>query len=309
MNGKIIIAGGTGSLGTHLLDRFKATDRQLIVLTRSAKKLDGRDDRVRYVIWDGESIGPWARELEGATAIINLSGRNVNCRFTTKNKREILDSRVRSTKVIGLAIQQCNTPPQIWINAGGISHYPETSNPLSEYDQTVVSGFLSEVSEQWEAAFNQVDTSNTRKVQFRIAAVLEYGQGMLKPLTWLTRLGLGGAAGNGKQYISWIHYQDLVRLFEWAILNNDIAGIINASSPNPIQNKYFMRALRAALHVPFGLPNFSWTTRIGGLIIGTEADLILHGNRIISKVLEEKQFSFDFSSVDKALKDIFNKHN
>src|SRR5690606_32254845 len=181
-------------------------------------------------------------------------GRSIDTRFTVKHKREILESRVMSTEVIGEAVSRCHHPPAVWINAGGISIYPPSTTVFTENDRPEGTDFLAQVSWQWEAAFAKAVTPKTRKVQLRIGAVLLSKGGMLGPLAKLAKLGLGGTVGRGDQYVSWIHERDFVKLIDWLMKNEHISGVIHASSPNPVSNADFMRALRKRVGVPMGIP-------------------------------------------------------
>ncbi len=301
MPSKIIIAGGTGALGTLLSNAYTEQRWEVVVLGRAGYQVPGN---ARYVRWNASTLGDWADELEGATAVVNLAGRSVNTRFTAKNKREILDSRVWTTKLIGEAISRCRHPPAVWINAGGISIYPPSATTFTESDRPKGTDFLAQVSQQWEAAFANAITPVTRKVQLRISSVLLSRGGMLGPLVKLAKLGLGGTVGRGDQYVSWIHQDDFVRLVDWLIKNEHVDGLVHASSPNPVTNADFMQALRRKIGVPVGMPNPAWAVSLGAWLIGTEPQLALDGRRVVSRVLEEAGFQFNFPELNVALRNL-----
>ncbi|MGV3761211.1 TIGR01777 family oxidoreductase [Parapedobacter sp.] len=298
MSSKIIIAGGTGALGTLLSKAYSELGWEVVVLGRSESPMLRK---ARYIRWDGRSLGDWAGELDSATAILNLAGRPVDTRFTAKNKREILQSRVLTTTVIGEAIARCPTPPEVWINAGGISIFEPSSVLINENDVPDGMGFLAWVSRQWEASFADADTPTTRKVQLRMGSVLLSKGGMLAPLVKLAKLGLGGTVGPGNQYVSWIHEGDFVKLIDWLVARKSIMGVIHACSPNPVKNETFMRALRKRINAPIGLPTPTWMVRWGARLIGTEPQLALDGHRVTSKVLRDAGFQFDYPDVGHAL--------
>jgi len=298
MSNKIIIAGGSGVLGNLLVEAYGKAGREVVVLSRS---VPSESEETRYVAWDGCTVGEWTRELEGALAVINLAGRSIHTRFTAKNRREIRESRVQSTAVIGEAIHRCSRPPKVWINAGGISIYEPSDVLRTEADVPDGTGFLAGISKAWEAVFAEADTPVTRKLQLRISSVLTSKGGMLFPLVKLTKLRLGGTIGSGRQYISWIHEQDFVKLVDWCIRSRNVQGVLHASGPNPTQNKDFMRGLRNRLSVSFGVPNYEWSTKIGAWLIGTEPELALSGHRVVSHILQEEEFTFDFPELQDAL--------
>ncbi|MFB2118173.1 TIGR01777 family oxidoreductase [Parapedobacter sp. 2B3] len=298
MSSKIIIAGGAGVLGMLLSDVYTEQGWEVVVLSRTGFRVSGN---IRYTYWNGYTLGDWTRELEGATAVINLAGQSINTRFTAKKKQEILDSRVLTTTLIGDAIAGCKHPPAVWINAGGISIFEPSSTLFTEQDPPNGTGFLAQVSKQWEAAFADANVPATRKVQLRISSVLLSKGGMLDPLVKLVRLGLGGTVGPGNQYVSWIHERDFAKLVGWIITNDSVEGIVHACSPNPVTNKAFMEALRRRLRVSIGIPAPAWAVRLGARVIGTEPQLALDGHRVVSKILRDEDFRFDYPDVAHAL--------
>lgn len=293
-----MIAGGTGALGKVLTDFYVARGWEVVVLTRSARPSTAT---IRYVRWDGRTIGTLADALTDATAVVNLAGRSINTRFTANRKQEILDSRIHSTAVIGEAISICKSRPKVWINAGGIAIFESSTELKTEVDVSNGTDFLSLVSRRWEAVFSASMTPGTRKIQLRISSVLLSSGGMLSPLVKLTKLGLGGTIGSGNQYISWIHEQDFVKLVDWLIANETIKGIVHASSPNPVTNQDFMQVLRKKVGIRFGLAAPGWATKTGAWLIGTEPGLILSGHRVVSDILRDESFVFEFPEIGRAL--------
>jgi uncharacterized protein (TIGR01777 family) len=295
---KLVIAGGTGALGSAIVARYYNTETELVVLSRNAKPTD---KNIRYVAWDAKTLGPWTKELEESTAIINLVGKSVNCRYTEENKKEIIYSRVDSTLVIGQAIQSLRQKPAVWINAGSAAFFGNSGEELKDESSDTGDGFSPEVCKLWEQAFFKNLIPEVRQVFLRIGLVLQSGKGVLKPFANLARIGFGGKIGSGEQYMTWIHEEDFVNLMDWTI-RNDVTGIIHAASPFPVKNKEFMKSIRQALKVPIGFPNPAFLTRFGALFIGTEAELVLSGRRVVSKILAEKQFPFRYPQLQQALK-------
>ncbi|GGC12671.1 NAD-dependent epimerase [Parapedobacter defluvii] len=302
MERKIVIAGGSGALGSLLINAWKDEEVDLVVLTRQRKAQEGR---VRYVWWDARSPGQWEQEVEGSALVINLVGKSVNCRYTGKNKAEIIRSRVDATRILGEVIGRLKRPPELWINAGSAAIYGNAGLVVkTEDDMAFGKGFSPEVCKQWEQAFFSAETPQTRKVFLRIGMVLQHGRGVLKPFVNLARFGLGGTIGSGEQYMTWLHEVDFVRLIAWIVEHQQVQGVIHASSPYPVNNRDFMKAIRTALGVPFGFPHYEWSTKFGAWLIGTESELVLSGRRVVSNVLQEEGFVFRYPEIQEALRQL-----
>ncbi|ATP56860.1 TIGR01777 family protein [Pedobacter ginsengisoli] len=303
MSNKIIIAGGTGFLGSAIIKAFP--DYEIVVLTRTIRK---NEQNIRYVLWDAKNIGNWTKELEGSKAIINLVGRSVNCRYTNANKQEIINSRVDAALVIGKAIGELNKPPEVWVNAGSAAIFGNSGDEVKVEDSPTGSGFSPEVCKAWEKAFARYDTPKTRKVFLRIGMVLQQNGGILKPFLNMAKFGLGGKIGTGTQYMTWIHEQDFTDLIRYAILDAEIKGIVHAASPFPVTNKEFMKTIRQSIYIPFGLPNPAIFIKIGAVFIGTEAELVLSGRRVISSVLQKNGFKFKYPYLHDAVGTLLNEN-
>jgi len=298
---KIVIAGGTGFLGNILLKYYKHADVEIVVLTRNTKPAH---DNVRYVQWDAKTVGYWIKELERSDVVINLVGKSVNCRYTEKNKREIIASRVDATTIIGQAINACIFPPRVWINAGSAAIFGNSGEEIKFEDSSVGDGFSPEVCKRWENAFNEARTPHTRKVFLRIGLVLQKGEGLIRPFVNMVKFGLGGKFGSGEQYISWIHEADFVNVVQSAISNFSVTGILHCSSPFPVKNKEFLDTIRQTMNAWLALPNPAFLVRFGALFVGTEADLVLQGRRVVSRILEERKFEFKYPTIDQAIANI-----
>lgn len=296
----IIIAGGSGFLGKALEAHFSQLGFQVKILTRNPQ-------RANEIQWNGKTLGQWTQHLENSEALINLTGKSINSRLTEKNKKLILDSRVDSTSILGEAINTCNTPPKVWLNASGAAIYPSTiGEPTDEYSPETEQGFLEDVVRAWEEAFYGSTNPKTRKVLLRITIVLGKDDGALPTLKKLTQFGLGGKQGSGKQMISWVHIEDFVRIVDFLITNNSLEGHFNICTPEPVSNKKFMATLRKALKVPIGIPQPEFLLNLGGSILGIDTDLILKSRNTIPKRLLENGFGFKFPTIAKALMDIFD---
>ena len=307
--GRVILAGGSGFLGRALTDRLLAGGHEVVVLSRSAPP-DGRrarDGRAAFVRWDGRTVGDWAAQLEGARAVVNLAGKNVNCRYTPDNLREIDESRVDSVKAVAAAINACRDRPKVLVQAGTTAIYGDAGDRVCDEDAPPGEGIPPATATKWEAAFRAHRTPGVRRVLLRISFALGTGGGALPVLARLTRCFLGGAVGNGRQYISWIHEDDLSRLFLWAVGNDSAEGVYNATAPDPVTNAQFMRGLRRALRRPWSPPTPAPLVRVGCFFMRTEPVLALTGRRCVPARLLREGFQFDHPTLPEALRDVLAK--
>ncbi len=265
--------------------------------------------------WDGETVGSWAKEFDGADAIINLAGRSVNCRYTTKNRREILASRVESTRAVGAAIRQVANPPRVWLQASTATIYAHRYDADNNEATGILGGaepdapdtwrFSIEVAKAWEDAANECDTPQTRKVLLRSAMTMSPDRGgVFDAFLWLVRRGLGGRAGDGRQFVSWVHDRDFVRAVEWLIAHEELSGPVNLAAPCPLPNAEFMRTLRLAWGTRLGLPAPKWLLEFGTWAMRTESELVLNSRRVVPAKLLTSGFRFDFPSWVEASKDL-----
>ncbi len=278
MKPRIVLAGGSGFIGQSLSPFLLSKNYELIVLTRAESDHRGA---VRNVHWDGKTLDDWLEFVNGAFAVVNLTGRSINCRHTPENRREIIDSRVNSVRVLGQAIARCAQPPKAFVQIAGVGIYGDKGKRICDETASPGDDFVTKVCEKWEAAFDSVDAPNTRKVLFRLGVVLGPSGGFLELLSKLTRWFLGGHVGSGRQYISWIHIADLSRMISASIENEELTGVFNVTSPNPVTNAELMRELRRALHRPWSPPVPEFAARIGSWLMGTEANLALVSQRCI----------------------------
>jgi uncharacterized protein (TIGR01777 family) len=303
--GKVILAGGSGFLGTALARELVRHDAEVVVLTRNAARRSPFDDAVRAVEWDGKTLGAWANELNGAHAVVNFTGRNVNCRYHASIRRAILSSRVDSVRVIDQAILTCQAPPAVVVQAATLAIVGDTGDVILDESAQPGVGFSPNVATAWEAAFNEARTPHTRRVLMRISFALGRDGGALGTLARLTKCFLGGTVGSGRQYMSWIHVDDLCRAILWAIESDHARGLYNVTAPNPVTNREFMHELRRALHRPWSPPAPAWAVRFGAFLMRTEPELALWGRKGVPKRLLEEGFTFRFSNLPDALNDIY----
>lgn len=292
MKPRVVIAGGTGFIGSHLRRRFETDGFEVLVISRGA-----------FINWNDEA--GIISALEGAAALINLAGKSVDCRYNEKNKALIFSSRTETTRRLQSLLEKCNEPPPIWINSSTATIYRHAEDrPMDEYTGEIGSGFSVEVAKAWEKAFFEGDAPRTRKVALRIAITLGKGGGVMKPFTNLVKFGLGGRQGNGRQMFSWIHIEDLYRIMRFAMDNKNITGVYNASAPKPVTNSYFMRSLRNIVHPVLYLPSPAFLLKIGAFFINTETELILKSRWVVPKKLIEEGFEFRFPEIEEALEEI-----
>jgi len=300
---RIILAGGSGFVGRALAPVLVAKGYDVVVLSRGAAHLE---DGVVHLQWDGRTIGDWAREIDNAEAIVNLTGKNINCRHNAENRREIVRSRVDSVRVLGEAVAASAQPPKAFVQASGIGYYGDTGDRLVDETGPLGNDFSADVCRQWEDAFETLDPPATRKVVLRLGVVLGRSGGALPVLEKLTRFFLGGVVGSGRQFISWIHVADIVRMFVTAIDQSEITGVFNATAPAPVTNREFMGDLRHVLHRPWSPPVPAPLVRAGAWIMGSEGDLALVSSRCAPRRFLEHRFSFQFPNLRDALAGLYH---
>ena len=303
---KIIIAGGTGFIGNFLKEYFRTKTEKIIILSRSEPK---EEENVSYIQWDGKTPGDWIKHLEGAEILINLTGKSVNCRYTEKNKQEIIDSRVSSTRILGRAVKLLVHPPAVWFNAASATIYRHADDqPNDEYNGEYHDDFSVQVCKLWEQSFNEIKLSDTRKIILRIAIVLGEKDGVVARFKNLTNFGMGGKQGNGDQYFSWIHEEDLANSIEYLYHHSESEGIYNCSAPNPVRNKELMQVYRSLLKPFFAFPSPEWLLKIGAALIGTETELLLKSRWVLPRRLTEEGYTFLYPKINEALKNVLNKN-
>ena len=312
---RIVLPGGSGHLGSLLARFFQERGHHVTVLTRSPYAAPWRT-----VHWDGERIGAWVAELEGADVCINLAGRSVNCRFTERNRQEVYSSRIQSTQLLGNVIAELSDPPWVWLNASTATIYRHAlDRPMDEltgeYGGNELIGrrrrapekwnYSVQVALDWEAAFFAAFTPRTRKVALRTAMVMSATSGgPFAALLNLVRLSLGGTQGNGRQFVSWIHALDFARAVEFLIARDDLDGSVNLSSPHPVPNREFMETLREAYGLPNGIGAPALLLELAALVMRTESELVLKSRRVVPTRLLDAGFNFVFPQWREAADDL-----
>ncbi|MGF1677763.1 MAG: TIGR01777 family oxidoreductase [Candidatus Methylacidiphilales bacterium] len=315
---KLVLAGGGGFLGQILADHFVCRGYEVVVLSRDPRAKRVRDPSMpgRWVEWDGVHVEEWAEELENAHALINLAGRTVNCRYHQRNRREMMDSRIQSTRVLGKAVRACRTPPEVWIQSSTATIYRHRYDEAAPHDEaTGETGwhpdakdrFSIELATAWEQAFADELTPATRRVVMRTAMV--FGSrpgGVYEVLRRLVRCGLGGTMGDGRQVVSWIHADDFTAVMEWMISRQGCSGIYNVCAPHPLPNHEVMRILRKTCGAPWGLgvPHPYWMLEMGAWLIRTETELVIKSRRVVPGRLLAEGFRFRFEDFESMAQDL-----
>ena len=292
---RIILAGANGFIGSYLSKRFSDEGHDIKCISRKTGDIP----------WEEKSI---TEVLNGADVLINLAGHTINCRHNASNREKILNSRLQTTTMLGNAMKACTQRPSLWINASASAIYPsEITMPAGESAPVTDRTFLSQVVAQWEKCFFSFGFPETRQVVLRTSVVLGHG-GAFEPLYQLSRFGLGGATGSGKQFFSWIHIEDYYRIVKYVIEQQQISGIINCTAKNPVANSDLMRAMRKAVGAPIGLPAPAFAVKIGAVFIGTESSLLLDSSYMIPQKLNDEGFVFEFPEINSAVSDIVNRY-
>lgn len=301
---KIVLAGGTGQIGQALCGFYKNAAEKIIILSRGPGK---QDENLYYIQWDGKNQGSWSKEIDGADMLVNLTGKNVNCRYNEKNKKEIFDSRTNSIQALTEAITTCKEAPGLWIQGASATIYRHAEDhPMTEEGGEIGEGFSVEVCKKWEKTFweQTADFKDMQKAVLRTSLVLGKKEGVFPRLGNLTRFGLGGRQGNGKQWVSWIHETDVCRIVEWIANHPEVNGTINCTAPGPVKNKDFMAVIRKAYGMPLGLPSPEWLLEMGAIIIGTETELILKSRWVLPEKLLKTGFQFQYPDISSAIDEI-----
>jgi uncharacterized protein (TIGR01777 family) len=296
---KVVIPGGKGHVGSVLVRHFVAGGHEVVLLSRQASNTEG----ARVVAWDGKTLETWAEEFDGSDVVINLAGRSVNCRYNDANLKEMMDSRVDSTRVVGQAISQATNPPKVWLQSSTATIYSHRFDAPNDERTGIIGGeepgaprtwlASNKIAAAWESELEKAETPKTRKIAMRSAMTMSIDRGsVFDVLCGLARKGLGGSLGGGRQYVSWVHEIDFARAVTFLIDREDMSGPINICSPNPLPQKEFMRELREAVRAPFGLPATTWMVEIGTWLMRTESELVLKSRRVVPTLLLEAGFQF-----------------
>jgi len=295
---KLIITGGSGQVGRILARAFRGQGDEVVIVSRRAETGD--------VVWDGKTQqGAWAHALDGSDVVINLAGRSVDCRYTEENLQQMMSSRVDSTRAVGIAIANAERPPKVWLQMSTATIYAHRFDAANDERTGLIGGEEEDapaywkrsidIATAWEGAQADAKTPHTRKVALRTAMVMSPDRGgVFHVLLGMTRKRLGGSIGGGRQYVSWIHEQDLVNSIRFLIDRDDIDGAVNLASPTPLPQREFAADLRAAWGTRVGLPVTAWMAKLGAVFMRTDTELVLKSRRVVPGRLRDAGFSFAF---------------
>ena len=310
---RVVLAGGSGHLGRILARYFHSLGHDVTVLARTTVRAPWR-----VLAWDGTHLHHWVDVLDGSDVVINLAGRSVDCRYHLWNRREILESRIRPTKTLGEVIGRLAAPPKVWMNASTATIYRHSLDQAMDEENGELGWnepgvppewrFSVDVANQWEEAFFAANTPRTRKVALRSAMVMSAEDGgAFEKLLRLVRLGLGGAAGSGEQFVSWVHESDFLRAVEFLAASEEMDGAVNIAAPCPLVNREFMAALRVAWGRSFGLNSTERMLEFAALFLRTETELILKSRRVVPGRLLERGFRFEFPEWQAAARELVRR--
>jgi uncharacterized protein (TIGR01777 family) len=302
-----VIFGANGMIGRYATRHFARKGYEVVAV---ARKQQGCSGDGMFVPWNGHDIDSWALALEGADVVLNLAGRSVNCRYNETNRRDILNSRVDSTRAIGKAIAGCKVAPRLWMNMSTATIYIHSENhPQDEWSGEPGDDFSMGVARSWEEEFFRSATpAATRKVALRTGIVLANEPGSaFDVLLRMVRTGLGGSMGSGKQKFSWIHMGDFLAALDHLIADSLIDGVINLTSPGVSDNQQLMQTLREKCAMPVGLPAPRWMVEIGAWLMNTESELVLKSRYVEPARLRDEGFRWAFHHLDAAVEDLMER--
>jgi uncharacterized protein (TIGR01777 family) len=249
--------------------------------------------------------GTWVHAIDGADALVNLSGRSVDCVHTPENRRQILASRIDAVRVLGVALEQCRQPPRVWVQASAIGYYGNRNLPACDEHSAMGTGFLAGVCAKWEETFAATCPASIRPVVLRIGVVLGREGGAYPPLARITRFFLGGAVGSGKQGVSWIHQADVEEIVMQALTREGMNGTYNVCAPHAVTNAALMRSLRRTLYRPWCPPAPAALIRLGVKFgLRTDPSLLLEGQFAQPVRLQAAGYQFKFNDLPSALRNL-----
>jgi uncharacterized protein len=297
---RIVIAGGSGFIGRKLTELLHAQGHSVVILTREAKKLDGK---IAYVQWLSEGSSP-EKDIGYADAFINLAGVSINDgRWSRMHQKQIYDSRMTATDELLRIISALPEKPAVLINASAIGIYPASETSIyTESSTERADDFLGKTVSDWENKAKQVEEQSVRAVFMRFGVVLGNEGGALPLMALPYNLFLGGKVGSGEQWVSWVHVTDVVRAILYVLNNDTLRGPVNVTSPSPLQMNDFGKTIGAVLHRPHWMPVPSLAMK---MVLGQKSALVLEGQHVVPQVLQQVGFEFMFPTLHSALEDLF----
>ncbi|RMF24061.1 MAG: TIGR01777 family protein [Cyanobacteria bacterium J083] len=306
---KIAITGATGFVGSRLVEKLREKGHQIVVLTRNTKKAQtifppSVYSNVELVEYTPQQPGKWQKAISGCDGVVNLAGEPITERWTPQHKQEILASRQLGTRNIVGAIKAASRKPKVLVNASAVGYYGASETATFDENSPPGNDFLAEVCQKWEAEAQKVTEVGTRLVIIRIGIVLDKDGGALAKMIPLFKMFAGGPIGDGRQWVSWIHRDDLVNLIITALEREDMAGVFNGTAPNPVTMAQLCKALGEAMHRPSWLPAPKFALE---LLLGDGAKVVLEGQKVLPKRTLSIGFTYQYETIEKALAEIVAK--
>jgi uncharacterized protein (TIGR01777 family) len=301
---KIILTGGTGFIGASLIRHLAASHHQIVSLSRNPQ-LNIHTPQLDKVEWDGKSPGPWADNVDGADAVINLAGETIGGkRWTSSQKARILGSRVDATKALVNAIRKARVKPGVFVSASAVGYYGDVADGDVTESHPRGNDFLAGVCDQWEREAYAAETHGVRVITPRFGVVLDRGGGALDKLLLPFKMYVGGPLGSGRQWFPWVHREDVAGVIQYALDNSSVMGPLNVAAPESVTNEEFCRALGKAMRRPCWARVPAFVLRAA---LGEMADMLLTGQKVVPEKLLKNGYRFRYPHLDDAFADILNR--
>lgn len=296
---RVLVTGASGTIGAAVCDALLARGDEVVGLTRDPRKARGTNPTVNWHAWQASTERPPPQAFEGVDAVVNLIGEEINQRLTDAAKARIRESRITASRNLLQGIAALAERPKVFVGQSAIGYYGDRGERMLDEEARPGDGFGAEIPVEWEAAQDEAAELGLRLVILRTGLILDKDSGLLKELLPPFKLGVGGPLAGGEQYMSWIHLDDEVGLILWALDNDEVSGVVNATAPNPVTNKEFSKALGRAL----GRPSFFPAPKLAVAVLrGRElAELVTGSARVIPRRAQDLGYSFRYPEIEPAL--------
>jgi uncharacterized protein (TIGR01777 family) len=298
---RLLISGGTGMIGTLLVTRLLEKGHEISILTRKNRENNNLSN-LRYLYWDGSSLGDWCEQINHVDAIINLAGENIGLkRWSDKRKQQITESRINAGRILTEAIKKATNYPKVFVQASAIGYYGTKVPGILTEESPNGDDFLADLSQKWERSSYEIESLGIRRIVIRTGVVLSKNDGALNRMLLPFKLFVGGPIGSGRQIISWIHPEDEIAAIEFLLEKEETSGAYNLTAQESISNAAFGRLLAKTIHRPYWFPVPGMALR---LLLGEMSTLVLNGQNVAPKRLIEAGFQFKFGQLNGALKNL-----
>lgn len=301
---KVIITGGTGLIGSRLARKLDAAGHKVWVLTRDAPHAHVTGN-IEAVEWDAQTVAGWGHLASEADAVINLAGENIGAgRWTAKKKERIISSRQHAGQAVVEAVRSASPRPRLVIQSSAVGYYGPSGDEIVTEKTPAGPDWLAHVATRWEDSTRAVEAMGVRRVVTRAGVVLTSQGGILARMALPFRLFVGGPLGSGRQYVAWIHIDDLLSVYQFLLKTDQAAGAYNLTSPEPVTNSQFGHALSRVMRRPYWAPVPGFALR---LVLGQMSTLVLDGQRVIPDRLQGLGFKFTYPNIEQALQNLLSK--